>query len=88
MLPHLAGCRVNPGTFLIPDETMLFWTGLGGHLTYMPRKPTPLGICLKTLSNAQSIILNMELVEGKAVDGKKEFYDEFGARYHAQIGHR
>lgn len=29
------------GEELIPDESMIFWTGSGVHLTHMPRKPTP-----------------------------------------------
>lgn len=38
------------GTHLTVDETMLFWTGLGPvHLTYIPRKPSPLGIMFKVL---------------------------------------
>eukprot|EP00798_Chlamydomonas_sp_ICE-L_P002138 gene2138-18187_t len=67
------------GTMLIPDETMIFWTGLGGHLTYMPRKPTPLGICLKSLADTSRIVFNVELVEGKEQDSLKEFYAEYGA---------
>lgn len=32
------------GTRLVIDETMIWWTGLTeGHLSYLPRKPTPLG---------------------------------------------
>ena len=33
------------GTMLVVDESMVFWVGLGGHLTHMPHKPTPLGVC-------------------------------------------
>jgi len=38
----------EPGVVLVPDETMVFWTGLGPvHLTYIPRKPSPLGVMFK-----------------------------------------
>jgi hypothetical protein len=32
------------GTILVVDESMVFWTGQGVHLTYLPRKPTPVGV--------------------------------------------
>lgn len=35
----------NPGNYLCVDESMVKWTGDGEmHLTYLPRKPTSLGI--------------------------------------------
>lgn len=63
-----------PGHLLTMDETMVWWTGLrSAHLTYLPRKPTPLGFQLKTLCDGQShILLNMEICEGKDVDRQKE----------------
>jgi len=50
------------------------------HLTYMPRKPTSLGIMLKTVADSESrVLLNMELVEPKEVMMQKEFTPEIGA---------
>jgi len=38
----------SQGLYIPVDETMVFWTGLGPvHLTYIPRKPSPLGIMFK-----------------------------------------
>ena len=67
----------EPATHIVVDETMLFWTGQGeAHLTYLPRKPTPLGIMFKTLVDGEScVLLNMEPCEGKEVDRRKEFMD-------------
>lgn len=60
----------QPGWQLTIDETMVWWTGLSdAHLTYLPRKPTPLGFQMKTLCDSQShIMLNMEVCEGKDID--------------------
>jgi hypothetical protein len=69
----------SPGTVLVVDESMLFWTGLGAHLTYLPRKPTPLGIMFKSLCDASTICFNLELVEGAERDQQKEFVREFKA---------
>lgn len=71
--------QYKPGRYLIPDETMIFWTGQGGHITHMPRKPTPVGICMKSMADSNRIILNLELMEGKKVDEGREWYREFGA---------
>ena len=50
-----------------------------GHLTFMPRKPTPLGFQAKTLCDGSTgIIINAELVEGKETDRQKEFVNEYG----------
>jgi hypothetical protein len=74
----------HAGTTLTIDETMIFWTGLGVHLTYLPRKPTPLRIMLKTICNATSrISLGWEFCEGKEVDvdfdSLKQRYQDLGA---------
>ena len=71
----------SPGTYLVPDESMVFWVGGGApHLTLIPRKPTPLGIMMKTLVCGQTgIMLNAEISEAKEVMEKKEYYSEWGA---------
>ena len=70
-----------PGTYLTVDETMVFWTGLGpAHLTYLPRKPAPLGIMFKTLCDSETgILLNAERVEGAEKDSEKKWVGEFKA---------
>lgn len=71
----------EPGTYVTVDETMVFWTGLGeAHLTYMPRKPSPLGVMFKVCNDSVSgVLLHMELVEGAEVDRKKQWVSEFRA---------
>jgi hypothetical protein len=59
---------------------MVFWTGHGVHLTYLPRKPTPVGVMLKTICDASSrILLGWELCEGKDVDRQKRWWSQYGA---------
>ena len=68
------------GTIIVVDETMIFWTGMGIHLTYLPRKPTPLGIMLKTICGASTrILLGWEFCEGKEVDARKQWQNLHGA---------
>lgn len=54
----------NAGTHIIADESMIMWVGTGDvHITYIPRKPTPLGIMLKTTVDASTgILLGLELM--------------------------
>jgi hypothetical protein len=37
------------GSLLVPDETMIKWTGPGTPLADTSQKPCPLGVCLKTV---------------------------------------
>lgn len=69
------------GPELVIDESMMLWTGEGSAwLIYLPRKPTPLGIMLKTVVDARAgILLNAEICEGKAVDATKKWQEELGA---------
>ncbi|NBX97432.1 hypothetical protein EBQ81_01010, partial [bacterium] len=71
----------EPGTYLTVDETMVFWTGMGPvHLTYIPRKPSPLGVMFKvTCCSESGILLHAELVEGAVVDGQKRYVTEYRA---------
>ena len=66
------------GNYIVIDETMIWWTGQGDvHVSYIPRKPTPLGIELKTACcGDSSILLNIDLVEGKVVDRQKAYMDK------------
>lgn len=68
------------GSIIVVDETMVFWTGQGVHLTYLPRKPTPVGVMLKTICDASSrVLLGWEFCEGKEADRKKRWCNQYGA---------
>jgi hypothetical protein len=69
------------GTYIVPDETMIFWTGItGGHLTFIPRKPTSLGFLLKTLCCGSSGILLRAEISGRKEDmNVKKWNKEHGA---------
>ena len=60
---------------------MLTWSGASqAHLSYIPRKPHPLGIQLKTICDGVSgVFLGFDPVEGAEQDAKKEFYSDFGS---------
>jgi Transposase IS4 len=62
------------------DETMVKWAGVSAiQLTWLPRKPTPLGFLVKTLCDAKTgILLSMELVEGVQFDRNKKYYNDLG----------
>lgn len=70
----------HAGRAVTIDETMIWWTGLStAHLTYLPRKPTPLGFQMKTLCDSTShILLNAEVCEGKDIDRTKPFAESLG----------
>ena len=59
---------------------MVFWVGTGSaHLTYIPRKPTPLGIMLKTIVDGETgILLHAELVEAAEVMRELQYVKEWG----------
>lgn len=71
----------EPGRELVVDESMIAWRGGGGaHKTYLPRKPTPLGIGLKTTAcGATGVMMYLELLEGKEVDKAKAHVREWGS---------
>lgn len=69
----------QPGTYLVADETMIFWVGAAPHLTYLPRKPTPLGVMMKTLVDAGTgIMLTCEIDKGKAAMQQAKFREVWG----------
>ena len=65
---------------LVVDESMIQWAAeCGAHLTYLPRKPTPLGIGIKCMvDHTSGIMFYANLLEGKGIDNKKEFVAEYG----------
>lgn len=70
----------SASSHLVADESMVFWVGGGApHLTIIPRKPTPLGIMLKTLCCAETgIMVNCEVSHAKDAMHSKEFFAEWG----------
>ena len=64
---------------LTVDETMVKWSGLGPvHLTYMPRKPVPLGIQFKVACCGETgVLLHAEVVDGAEKDRRKRYVDEY-----------
>ena len=69
------------GTYLVPDETMVFWTGTGEmHITFLARKPKNFGIMMKTACCGESrVMVAAEIAEGAARDERKEYRDQVGA---------
>ena len=65
----------RPGHCLVIDESMVYWQGsTSGHITFMPRKPTPLGFCMRTLACASSnVLLNAELCDSKEREALKRY---------------
>ena len=64
----------------MPDETMIQWEGAAPqHMSYLPRKPHPLGFMVKSICDATTrIMLNLDLVEGSEVASFKKFNAEWG----------
>ena len=59
---------------------MILWGGGGNvHFTWLPRKPTPMGVCMKSATcNSAGVMLRVEVMEGKVVDQKKAFLKGWG----------
>ena len=60
---------------------MIAWTGNGcPHLSYVPRKPEPLGIEIKNLCDATSgVMLFLEIQDNKDMMARKRYRDGFPA---------
>ena len=80
--------QVTAGWLITGDETMVAWRGQSGvlnvmkcpHLSWVPRKPEPLGVELKTVGDALSgIMLRIEICEGKEPMRAKKYSAEYGA---------
>ena len=83
---HMADV-LSPGWLLCIDESMCAWRGHQGKgdpdkipfLSFVPRKPEPLGGEMKTTADALSgIMMYIEICEGKAKHGAQEFFSEYG----------
>ena len=73
--------HVKPGWLLCVDESMIAWTGNGcPHLSYVPRKPEPLGIEIKNLCDATSgVMLFLEIQDNKEMMARKKYRSGFPA---------
>ena len=69
-----------PGYMMTIDETMIAWRGRGlPHLSFVPRKPEPLGVEVKTLAcSASRIICGLDIAEGKEAMATKPYEREYG----------
>lgn len=73
---------VRPGRMIVVDETMLKNCNADNAdcLTYIPRKPQPLGHQLWTVVDCESgCLVNYELNEGKEVTRERKWFAEYGA---------
>lgn len=77
-----------PGWLMTIDETMVAWRGMVGllnedkcpHRSWVPRKPEPLGVELKTVGDSISgVMMRIEICEGKEPMKAKEFSAAWGA---------
>ena len=66
----------TPGNVSCTDKNMMAWSAASeAHISFLPRKPHPLNIQLKTIFYARSgILLDIDPVEGKDIDASKEFF--------------
>ena len=73
--------NVNPSWIVVVDESMSAFRGEGmPHLSFIKRKPEPLGCELKTIADGLSgVMLGLELQEGKLPMSSKAGHREFGA---------
>ena len=81
---HMAEA-ICPGWLLTIDESMCAWRGKQGlnnpfkipALSWVPRKPEPLGAELKTTACALSgLLLYVEICKGKATHSKQKFFEK------------
>jgi hypothetical protein len=76
---------LRAGSRVTPDEMMMAWTGYSGpggipHLSFVKRKPQPLGAELKAVCDGTTgVCMLVELQEGKERMRRKAFTDEYGA---------
>jgi len=77
--------EVKPGSCLTPDEMMLEWKGKSGHgglphLSYIKRKPKPLGTELKSVcEGTMGICVYIEIQKGKVLMAQKKWCNRYSA---------
>ena len=74
--------RIVAGWLLCVGESMIAWTGNGcPHLSFVPRKPEPLGIEVKNLCDATSgVMLFLEIQDNKDMVARKKHRAAAGDR--------
>lgn len=79
--------NISPGSHIVYDESMSQWkprtskTGGLPHLSYIQRKPRPLGTEFKNAADAESgIMLFLEIQKGRVGMRGAEFAGELGAQ--------
>jgi len=77
--------KVHPSWLLTMDESMIAWRGREGvgdpmkcpAISFVPRKPEPLGVELKTTADAMGgVMLRIEICEGKSRHDKQKFFND------------
>ena len=78
--------QFRAGWIVTPDESMIQWTGASGppigmpHMSYVPRKPIPLGCEIKCVADGTSgVMMYIEVQEGKTRMMRLRFADEYTA---------
>ena len=77
--------EVRPGSKLTPDESMFEWRGKSGHgglphLSYIKRKPKPLGTELKSVcEGTMGMCVYIEIQKGKVAMGQKKWCNCYSA---------
>jgi hypothetical protein len=78
--------QFRAGWIVTPDESMIQWTGASGppigmpHMSYVPRKPIPLGCEIKCVADGTSgVMMYIEVQEGKTRMMRLRFADEYPA---------
>ena len=74
------------GWIVTPDESMIQWTGASGppigmpHMSFVPRKPVPLGCEMKCVADGTSgVMMYIEVQESKTRMMRMRFADEYPA---------
>jgi hypothetical protein len=77
--------EIIPGSLLTPDEMMMEWRGksrFGGspHLSYIKRKPKPLGTELKSVcEGTMGMCIFIAIQKGKIAMSRKKWANDYGA---------
>ena len=77
--------ELSAGATITPDETMFAWTGKSGvgglpHMSWVQRKPEPLGLELKTICDAETgVMLYVEMQEGAVRMARKKYCNDMKA---------
>ena len=77
--------EIKVGSCLTPDEMMFEWRGKSGygglpHMSYIKRKPKPLGTELKSVcEGTMGICVHLEIQKGKIAMARKKYHSQYGA---------